>query len=92
MIQMRTWLTVADNSGARKLMCILPVGGDVGLKAGLVIGVVTAIVTPWSPFIEWGADHVPEKRMGVYGIGLILIGFALQSIQYWVALLDVSIR
>ncbi len=29
MIQMRTWLTVADNSGARKLMCILPVGGDV---------------------------------------------------------------
>ena len=35
MIQMRTWLTVADNSGARKLMCILPVGGDVGLKAGL---------------------------------------------------------
>ena len=35
MIQMRTWLTVADNSGARKLMCILPVGGDAGLKAGL---------------------------------------------------------
>jgi len=29
MIMMRTWLTVADNSGARKLMCILPVGGDV---------------------------------------------------------------
>ena len=28
MIQMRTGLTVADNSGARKLMCILPVGGD----------------------------------------------------------------
>jgi hypothetical protein len=30
--------------------------------------------------------------MGVFGIGLILIGFTLQSIQYWVALLDVSIR
>ncbi len=28
MIQMRTWLTVADNSGARKLTCIMPVGGD----------------------------------------------------------------
>ncbi len=28
MIQMRTWLTVADNSGARKLMCIMPIGGD----------------------------------------------------------------
>jgi hypothetical protein len=65
---------------------------SVGLKAGLVIGVVTAIVTPWTPFIEWSADHVPEKRMGVFGIGLILIGFALQSVQYWVALLDVSVR
>jgi hypothetical protein len=65
---------------------------SVGLKAGLAIGVVTAIVTPWTPFIEWSADHVPEKRMGVFGIGLILIGFALQSVQYWVALLDVSVR
>ena len=44
------------------------------------------------PFVEWIADHVPEKRMGVFGVGLILIGFALQSVQYWVALLDVSIR
>jgi len=35
MIQMRSWLTVADNSGARRLMCILPVGGDVGSRAGL---------------------------------------------------------
>jgi hypothetical protein len=30
--------------------------------------------------------------MGVFGVGLILIGFALQSIQYWLALLDVNIR
>ena len=43
MIQMRTWLTVADNSGARKLMCILPLGGDAGLKAGLG-DVITASV------------------------------------------------
>jgi len=35
MIQMRTWLTVADNSGARRLMCILPLGGDAGSRAGL---------------------------------------------------------
>ncbi len=31
MVQMRTWLTVADNSGARQITCILPVGGDAGL-------------------------------------------------------------
>ncbi|MDQ1408727.1 MAG: large subunit ribosomal protein [Acidobacteriaceae bacterium] len=50
-IMMRTWLTVADNSGARKLMCILPLGGDAGLKAGLG-DVITASVkeaTPESP-------------------------------------------
>ncbi|HEV2306517.1 MAG TPA: 50S ribosomal protein L14 [Candidatus Acidoferrales bacterium] len=43
MVQMRTWLTVADNSGARRLMAILPLGGDAGLVAGLG-DVVTASV------------------------------------------------
>lgn len=65
---------------------------SLGLRAGVVIGVVTALAGACSPFIEWGADHVPEKRMGVFGVGLILTGFALQSIQYWLALLDVTIR
>ena len=65
---------------------------SVGVKAGLVIGVVTAIAGSCTPFVEWIADHVPEKRMGVFGVGLILIGFALQSVQYWVVLLDVSVR
>jgi large subunit ribosomal protein L14 len=35
MIGMRTILEVADNSGARRLQCILPRGGDLGLRAGL---------------------------------------------------------
>jgi large subunit ribosomal protein L14 len=48
MIQMRTWLTVADNSGARRLMCILPLGGDVGLKAGLG-DIITASVKEATP-------------------------------------------
>jgi large subunit ribosomal protein L14 len=48
MIMMRTWLTVADNSGARKLTCILPLGGDVGLKAGLG-DIVTASVKEATP-------------------------------------------
>jgi len=54
--------------------------------------VVTAIAGSCTPFVEWIADRIPEKRMGVLGVGLILIGFALQSVQYWLALLDVSIR
>ena len=43
MIQMRSWLTVADNSGARQLTCILPLGGDAGSRAGLG-DVITASV------------------------------------------------
>jgi len=48
MIGMRTWLTVADNSGARRLMCILPLGGDAGSRAGLG-DVITASVKEAAP-------------------------------------------
>jgi len=48
MVQMRTWLTVADNSGARQITCILPLGGDAGLKAGLG-DIITAAVKEASP-------------------------------------------
>ena len=64
---------------------------SVGVQTGLVIGVVTAIGTGCTSFVEWGVDRVPEKRMGVFGVGLILAGFTLQSVQYWVSLLDVTI-
>ena len=42
-VQMRTMLAVADNSGARKLQVILPLGGSTGKIAGLG-DVVTAAV------------------------------------------------
>ncbi len=48
MIGMRTILEVADNSGARRLSCILPRGGDLGLRAGLG-DVVTAAVKEAAP-------------------------------------------
>lgn len=48
MIQMRTRLKVADNSGAKRLMTILPVGGFVGVGAGLG-DVVTASVKEAAP-------------------------------------------
>ncbi len=65
---------------------------SIGVKFGLAIGVVTTIGSGCTPVIEWIADQVPEKRMGVFGVGLILTGFALQSVQYWVAFLDVGVR
>ena len=48
MIQMRTWLTVADNSGARRIMCILPLGAAAGPVAGLG-DVITASVKEAAP-------------------------------------------
>ena len=47
-VQMRTMLAVADNSGARKLQVILPLGGGLGAKAGLG-DIVTAAVKEASP-------------------------------------------
>lgn len=47
-VQMRTILEVADNSGAKKLSCILPIGGSVGSKAGLG-DIVTAAVKEAAP-------------------------------------------
>ena len=47
-VMMRTMLEVADNSGARKLQMILPLGGSTGLNAGLG-DVITAAVKESSP-------------------------------------------
>ncbi|MBI4468048.1 MAG: 50S ribosomal protein L14 [Acidobacteria bacterium] len=48
MIQMRTVLDVADNSGARKISCILPLGGSAGLIASLG-DIITAAVKEANP-------------------------------------------
>ena len=48
MIQMRTMLEVADNSGAKRLSMILPLGGSTGDKAGLG-DIITASVKEASP-------------------------------------------
>jgi large subunit ribosomal protein L14 len=47
-VQMRSILEVADNSGAKKLSVILPLGGSTGLKAGLG-DVITASVKEAAP-------------------------------------------
>jgi hypothetical protein len=61
------------------------------MRVGLVTGVVTGVGVTVSPFIEYYADNLPERFLGAFGIGLILCGFALQSLQYWLALLDIRI-
>jgi hypothetical protein len=61
------------------------------IRVGLVIGIVTGFGGAVAPMIEYYADNLPERRLGAFGIVLIFCGFALQSFQYWVALLDVRV-
>jgi hypothetical protein len=61
------------------------------IRVGLVTGIVTGIGMTVNPYIEYYADNLPERWLGVFGIGLILCGFALQSLQYWLALFDVHL-
>lgn len=51
MIQMRTWLTVADNSGAKRIACINMPGGSSG-RYGRVGDVITASVKESEPTAE----------------------------------------
>jgi zinc transporter ZupT len=62
------------------------------LRVGIVTGIVTAIGITVNPFIEYWADHLPERRLGVFGIWMVLCGFAMQSVQYWVALLEIPLK
>jgi hypothetical protein len=62
------------------------------LRVGIVTGLVTAIGTAVIPFVEYFSENLPERRMGAFGIGLIFVGFSLQSFQYWLVVLDVPVR
>ena len=61
MVQMRSMLTVADNSGAKKISMILPLGGNVGKTASLG-DVITASVKEASP------DGTVKKKAKVQAV------------------------
>lgn len=62
------------------------------LHVGIVTGVVTAVGNALGPFIEYFSENLPERSMGAFGIGLIFVGFSLQSLQYWLVVLDVPVK
>jgi hypothetical protein len=62
------------------------------VRLGVVTGLVTTVGAMVNPYIEYYADNLPVRRLGVFGIWLVLLGFALQSVQYWMVLLDVAVR
>src|SRR5260370_28117669 len=61
------------------------------IRVGLVTRIVTGLGVTVHAYLEYYADNLPERRLGAFGIGLILCGFALQSLQYWLALFDVHL-
>jgi hypothetical protein len=61
------------------------------IRLGLVTGLVTGVLITVYPYIEYYADNLPERWLGAFGIGLILCGFTLQSVQYWLALFDLHL-
>src|ERR1700689_2673188 len=60
-VEMRSMLAVADNSGARKLQMILPLGGGLGKKAGLGDGITAALK-------EASPDGTAKKGKAVKGV------------------------
>jgi hypothetical protein len=92
------WGTVARTLGyiASALVCSTLIhhvdhAWSFAIRVGLVTGIVTGVGATLNPYIEYYADNLPERRLGVFGIALILCGFALQSVQYWLALFDVRL-
>jgi hypothetical protein len=90
------WSTVVRTFGyfAAALLCsvlVHHVNWSFAIRVGLVTGIVTGLGQTINPYIEYYADSLPERWLGVFGIGLILFGFALQSLQYWLALFDVRL-
>jgi hypothetical protein len=65
---------------------------DFGLRYGLVVGLLGLLFGTLSGFTEWYTDNLPERRLGLLGICLIICGVIIQSVQYWVSLLDVPLR
>jgi hypothetical protein len=53
-----------------------------GIQIGLVVGTLNTTITLLSPSVEWWADNLPDRALGGYGAFLVLVGSALQTVQY----------
>ena len=62
-----------------------------GVEVGLVTGLASGILLAIAPAIEAWVDELPNFRLGAYGAILVLIGSLLQTLQYLLPLVDVSV-
>ncbi|HTB22025.1 MAG TPA: hypothetical protein VK914_04915 [bacterium] len=63
-----------------------------GLRLGLAAGTVSALVSLYSPTIEWWVDNLPERRLGVIGLCLVFFGMLLQSFPTWMTALNIAVQ
>jgi hypothetical protein len=59
-----------------------------GIEIGLVAGALNSGVAIVSPTVEWWVDQLPDRALGGYGAVLVLVGSALQTLQYVVPLVN----
>jgi hypothetical protein len=62
-----------------------------GAWVGIVTGISTSLFIIFSPSVGWWADHLPARRLGAYGAMLVVIGSAIQALQYLLPLIGVTI-
>lgn len=58
------------------------------VAVAVVVGAVGGIVATAVPVVEAWAGRLPPRRLGTFGVVLLLLGVLLQSLQYWEVLLD----
>lgn len=61
------------------------------VEVALVVGVVGAVLAAVVPVVEAWANRLPPRRLGAFGVLLLLVGVVLQSLQYWAVLLDIPV-
>jgi hypothetical protein len=68
------------------------VGVEAFAIGGGIIALVAAFTLATIQRIEWNVAHLPERTLGYFGLALVLMGFLIQSLQYFVPLLDIQVR
>lgn len=61
------------------------------VKVGLVVSVVGGLLAAVVPLVEAWVEQLPPRRLGAFGVVLLLLGMLLQSLQHWLLIFDVPV-
>jgi hypothetical protein len=71
-------------------------GPDLGsivafIVGGAIVSFAASLFLAAIQRIEWGIAHLPARTLGYLGLAFVVLGFLIQTVQYLVPLLDISI-